>query len=450
MLGLLVACVIAVVLILLVLAAGRHMRAKSGFFGRRRAARRPGRAAQLWAASSGGRDAAVREAVRLATAALALPAPRDAAGLERRVENHRVLAEIERVLPGAAPPGQDEEFVNDVERLLAAHEAAPDADPDWLLAVLPAIGGDLRQLQALPLYMDAPVDTRRLQERTATDRRRAAEAATDVPGLRAATQLRLAREQASDSQNAHDTAVSAACRAAVARLRADPAGPASIDSIERYFRDHAAKLTRDPHTGQSRPGLLRRALSVVAGVQNKATHVSAVNATDSEVLGLVWRRADHPLNAETRDQIRQALFDAVVDAHTPYGSVCANGRVTRFIGALDTLDRVDHQPIARVEDIRSSMLDAGQRAATAAARQLRADPRLGAAARGFLATTAAELQAAGDATPEEEKDLQQRLTDAAIAAADETGRKFNDDAPGSVSRAMQDEVNLELRMALTP
>src|SRR5205807_946238 len=69
------------------------------------------------------------------------------------------------------------------------------------------------------------------------------------------------------------------------------------------------------------------------------------NAHDSGVLAClrgVWARADDPRNAATRGQMRQALFDSLVDAWEEGIAgrkiTCVNGRTTRILSALVLLD----------------------------------------------------------------------------------------------------------------
>ena len=267
--------------------------------------------------------------------------------------------------------------------------------------------------------VDAPLAAAADAKRGELVRLRQASAATAVGaaggarGAGVAAYVGAATAHTSDPQNSHDTGVLACQRAIVARLRADQGG-APLPSVEAII----AEIRRlGPALSDNRPP--RVELAVQAAERTlRGERVVAVGATDGECLSRVWLRADDPRNA--RAPLRQAVFDALVDCWEQGLSgphiVCVNGRLSRILGALATLDfDARNTSVKRLEQFKNDIF---ARAAavireTAQAATAAEDPDLVRAGRSFLATTAAEYDGVGD-VPEKAVEALQGLMRAAI------------------------------------
>lgn len=281
--------------------------------------------------------------------------------------------------------------------------------------------------------------------RLQTQRREAAQrdAAGQGGGAGAVADAYLARniQYADDPESVHDTSVNASNRAIVARLRADQ-GPydrlPTLPQIAEDIREEAGRLSADPRTAAPRPRRTEKAL-VVVGRAAGSENYSAVGASDEEVLRRVWARADDPRNAETREGLRQAIFDQLNDCWKEGISgeevVCVGGRVADILSALVLLDfDSSNWEIQTLEHHRNEIMAAAQQEIRAAAQEASdsADPALQKVGRSYRANSRAELDAVGDLDPKTvetfEGGLRARLS--AMVAGEVS--KINGRSPGSI------------------
>jgi hypothetical protein len=256
-----------------------------------------------------------------------------------------------------------------------------------------------------PLFVDLPLAAaagQRREEALHARQRAAKEAAQEQGGARGAavdTYLDLATQHTADPQNTHDPSVLACLRAIVARLRAEQGDIAELPTIAEVVAD------LEQNGGQYSEGRPNRVADAVAVAGRAAAGewVVALDATDEECLRRVWARADDPRNAAVRAQLRQALFDSLVDAWEEGIAgrkiVCVNGRTSRILGSLVLLDCDKRNwEVKKLEQFKNDVFErAAAVIAAAAARAAESgDPALEKAGRSYLATTAAETRAIGE------------------------------------------------------
>ncbi len=311
------------------------------------------------------------------------------------------------------------------------------------------------------VWLDVPLVRTALTRRddVIEERQQAAANTSPAPGARAEQYIALATEHTNDGQNVHDSSVNAYLRKILANLRGnrgDGGGPLpSLDTVWAEIVENGLVFSADPR-GSPRPELVEQALEVVDAARRGETNV-AIGATDEEVLRRVWARADDPRNAENREKLRQAVFDALVDSwkHPPgpmgSGVQCVNGRTARVLGALSLLDwDKENWDVKRLEQLKNdvfamtrALIDA--KAAEAAASS---EPGLRAVGRAFLAKTPQELVQAGPASPEDEAAFKEQLRVAIEKMVDDFAQERNRATPGAIPDYMVQPIKIEAMSAV--
>jgi hypothetical protein len=73
--------------------------------------------------------------------------------------------------------------------------------------------------------------------------------------------------------------------------------------------------------------------------------ISGLNDTESNIFALVWSRSYHEANKDNKEEIQDAILDALVDSvnNDQFNTtVCVTGRAARYVGALAVLDFDDN------------------------------------------------------------------------------------------------------------
>ena len=305
---------------------------------------------------------------------------------------------------------------------------------------------------ALLIYINGETeDSRRqaLQARQAA----AAELSDGARGARAEVFLDLSQQNTSDMQNSHDSAVNAAKRAIIDRLRIDQGSIQlpSLTQIAEEFR--RGEYSRDPRAGQARPALTEKAIAVVQRASTGEFSTSA-RASDEEVLCRVWTRAADPRNAKNSDLLRQAFFDALVDCWGREGEgeaiQCVDGRISRVLGSLTLLDWDERNwEMRRLEQYKNDIYAlAGEviRAAAVEAAEQTADPILQEIGRAYLATSYDQLLVDSAGVKEQEwiAGTKKRMAQAIDAHIVE----INSRVPGAIPQRAIAEIKSEALSAL--
>ena len=170
----------------------------------------------------------------------------------------------------------------------------------------------------------------------------------------------------------------------------------------------------------------------------------------------MWGRANHPRNSQRASALRQAAFDALVDSWQPGLSgeriQCVDGRISRLLGSLATLDFDEKNwDMRRLEQYRNDVFSLAAeeiRSAAAEAASQTDDQRLQVIGRAHLALTPAELAAVGDVDEDEEKRWLARVAQRVSRAVDQHIADVNQRVPGAIPSHVSGGIKKEALSAL--
>lgn len=131
----------------------------------------------------------------------------------------------------------------------------------------------------------------------------------------------------SDSQNVHDSDVQTDIKKIAAKLNVTLAPKVVDDKILEYI----VSCTSDPTTKQ-------KAIETLDTIKNRGIHISAVGATEQQILNSVWRRAHDVENAPNKENILNSLVDSLAACIENNRPVCSTGRSTNLLSSLCLLD----------------------------------------------------------------------------------------------------------------
>ena len=316
-----------------------------------------------------------------------------------------------------------------------------------------AIGTITIQNGVRPVDMQLAAAATRSRENVINDRREAAKVnlPQNVAPAAAITAAYVASATAhtNDPQNTHDSGVLAGLKSVIDRLRADQAAETlpTIDSITEEIRSNAKELS------DNRSNMLEDALKVVDRMR-LGERVVTLGATDGECLCRVWLRANDTRNSAVRKQIRQAVFDGLVDAWEPGGAhgvrhiVCVNGRTTRMLAALVLLDWDKRNwNVKSLEQFKNEIFERAAKIITNEA-ELAAkgsDPELRNAALAWTAKSPTEIQNLSISEEATEK-LAEKMRAAISRDVDEYARELN--LSETLPAPMIDAVRMEAQAAV--
>ena len=143
-----------------------------------------------------------------------------------------------------------------------------------------------------------------------------------------------------DSQNVHDSSLQKTFQKSIEQLK----------KLHKYNnkaipqKDTIAQVRDYILNGGFEQERTQKALSTLDTIEGVNSNISAVGLKESEILTLVWNRIYHNENMNNRENIKEILVQQLEDAAVPspdggYSSVCASGRATRMVSALDNVDK---------------------------------------------------------------------------------------------------------------
>jgi hypothetical protein len=335
---------------------------------------------------------------------------------------------------------------------------------DAVLAAMLAEDWDFRTPFTLfqggpPFIIDQPLANRvgQLREEVVETRRTVArEAAAEQGGARGAAvdaYVTLATQNTNDLQNSHDTGVLACLKAVVARLRADQGSLSALPTVDKVIAD--IQQVGDA-LSEGRPPLVADAVAVAERTK-AGNRVIALDVSDEECLRRVWHRADDPRNSVTRAQIRQAVFDNLVDAWEEgiggRNIACVNGRTTRILSALVLLDWDKRNwDVKRLEQFKNDIFDRAHAVimSEAAAAAASDDPDRQKAGKLYLAKTAEALRAVGPVPDSVTERLAQEMRDAISRMVDSYVDELENDlgAKGAIPGPQIEMTKMEAMAAV--
>ncbi len=142
------------------------------------------------------------------------------------------------------------------------------------------------------------------------------------------TALSAASTYTDDRQNVHDSKVNADLRSVLETFRSsgDVDKCVALDEIEKFI--NRSKL--DSVTlANARRGLV---------TAREGASISTYNDTEDNILATVWNRCNDPRNRDNRKSLREAVVISLADGIERNTQVCVNGRVSRVLNSLATID----------------------------------------------------------------------------------------------------------------
>ena len=175
-------------------------------------------------------------------------------------------------------------------------------------------------------------------------------------GAAANAYLDMAITHTNDTQNSHDTTVISCLKSILKRIRHDQLG------MELPTTDEIINHIRSTDYSDNRPELTELAIETIKHIE-QGHLIMALESTDKECLQRIWLRASDPKNAEVKEKIYQAIFDALIDSweyddNNEKKMVCVNGRSSRILSSLVLLDwDKSNWDIKRLEQIKNDIFE---------------------------------------------------------------------------------------------
>ncbi len=168
------------------------------------------------------------------------------------------------------------------------------------------------------------------RNKIAHDRREraVANAATQVEAITMA--LDDATKYTNDPQNVHDHTVNNELRKTLHKLKSTYRG-----DEETCFKE-AYNYIDGPYRREF-PEKATRARTTLDRIRH-GEHISTYNDTESNIFAYTWDRANHPANRDNKKLMHEAIANAMADSVENNGLVCVNGRTSRMLNSLVTLD----------------------------------------------------------------------------------------------------------------
>jgi len=218
-------------------------------------------------------------------------------------------------------------YANAIALMFAEADDAPD-NAMFIIDEFDAVAAPPIEF-TLPIEFTPPIEL--APARAEVSRRRQATAAATAKTHADFTQKYLAAsvETVSDAQNVHDTAVVDAATETVRALRSTALRRGPVETMAEVRQKIAQMPSRRAEATKTLDSL------------TDACMVSSINTSLPALLELVWDRSLCPANKDNRDNIQEAIVNALADSVEHGHVVCVSGRSQRLIGALATLDYED-------------------------------------------------------------------------------------------------------------
>jgi hypothetical protein len=212
-------------------------------------------------------------------------------------------------------------------------------DPDFILYEIGAFGNTVGNDEVIRMVDDtASVVTLP----TITQRRKEAIADAETPIDSVDKYFTSSIKYTDNAQNVHDSGINEDLRKTLARIRmyettrADPA--TAIEDAKKYILNKYVNNDTGSTDTSCNNAKAQRALSVINERIVQGGSISTFNDTEDAIFASVWNRTKHFSNANNGDKLRDAVIDALADSHENGSIVCINGRTSRILNSLTTLD----------------------------------------------------------------------------------------------------------------
>ncbi len=125
-----------------------------------------------------------------------------------------------------------------------------------------------------------------------------------------------------DAQSVHDSKANGDLRKSIAAIETNVDVPAMFELAHAYVR------TKPEHA---------KAIATL-NMMALCHHLDTLNMAEDRILALVWARTLTPENRANAENLREAIYLALVDCWEHGNLVCMNGRCGRVLGALVGID----------------------------------------------------------------------------------------------------------------
>jgi predicted RNA-binding protein Jag len=142
-------------------------------------------------------------------------------------------------------------------------------------------------------------------------------------------------------QNVHDNAVNSDLKSTLKKLRDTYRheridGKKAIDEARQYIIEIYEYA--DVINPVTKANSALRTLDIFS----RGEYITTFNESEDNIFALVWERCKHPNNEQNAENMRESICNALADCFELYKGapdpVCINGRCSRVIGSLATLD----------------------------------------------------------------------------------------------------------------
>jgi len=221
---------------------------------------------------------------------------------------------------------------NDYFHVMNDLNMIPAPDADFMLMQMHAFNDTYNP--ALPFganldYIDNVNTVRSIQER------KQAAAAEAIPAKAVEKYFEESIQYTPDPQNVHDRAVVSDLSKTLSRIRMYEQDTVDSDKALRAADEFILRVYgRSALNSAQKASDARRVLARIA----ERNYISSYNDTEDNIFASVWGRADHPSNGESADIIREAIIDSLADSVQNCDIVCINGRTSRVLNSLATID----------------------------------------------------------------------------------------------------------------
>lgn len=209
------------------------------------------------------------------------------------------------------------------------HEVPPD--------VLAEVGNDT--LNEFRTVLDTLVPAAR--DNIIKTRRVTAAHTSNTKGEFAEKYINEAKKMVNNPQSVHDSVANSDLRETVRKLVDDIGGFENIGDVQRdeiiaYINNY---YTSNDDIRAKKSLKAKQALERIgSNTISTFTLDDKFPMTDGAILSLVWKRADHPENSVSSDDIRDAVVDALADCVENGNVVCVNGRCSKILSSLALID----------------------------------------------------------------------------------------------------------------
>jgi hypothetical protein len=137
----------------------------------------------------------------------------------------------------------------------------------------------------------------------------------------------------SDAQNVHDSKVNEDLRRTLRKLRSST-GRVNVSSSINQARDYIRNVyALDPANTHK----VTNALAVLNTIE-KGERITTFDDNEDNIFAYTWERCNHPNNADNEENLKEAVINALADSIERGAQVCINGRTSRVLNSLASLD----------------------------------------------------------------------------------------------------------------